>query len=110
MLGSETLKTPALILYGARDEIIPTDAFCEMLNKLPDSETPKWRLMFYPNGYHMLSRDLQGELVILDMVTWMRDQTVLLPSDVEVVQNESSLTLPDVCVEKNDEWSNDQGF
>ena len=110
MVSSETLKTPTLILYGARDEIIPTDAFCEMLSKLPDSETSKWRLMFYPSGYHMLSRDLQGEVVIHDMVTWMRDQTALLPSDAEVVQNESSLTLPDVCVEKNDEWDNDQGL
>ncbi len=107
MVGSETLKTSALILYGARDEIIPTDAFCEMLNKLPDSEAAEWRLMFYPNGYHMLSRDLQGEVVILDMVAWMRDQTVLLPSGMEVVQNESSVTLPDVCVERSDEWDID---
>jgi len=107
MSGSENLKTPALILYGARDEIIPTDAFCEMLNKLPESGASKWRLMFYPNGYHMLSRDLQSEVVILDMVTWIHEQSASLPSGMEMVKNNSNLILPDVCNEKNDEWDID---
>jgi alpha-beta hydrolase superfamily lysophospholipase len=101
LVNSKALRMPALILYGANDEIIPAESFCEMLNNLPDSASPSWRLIYYPNGYHMLSRDLQGEVVILDMVTWIRDQSALFPSGQEAVsvagQGKSNLMLPNVC-------------
>jgi len=86
MQNSAALKMPALILYGEHDEIIPPAPFCQMLDKLPNQITPHWRLMLYPDGYHMLLRDLQGEVVIQDIVAWIRDQTSRLPSGQEVVQ------------------------
>jgi len=97
LVNSGSLKMPALILYGEHDEIIPPEPFCEMLNKLPDRATSHWRLVIYPNGYHMLSRDLQAEVVIRDMVTWIRNQKSWLPSGQEVIEGVSHLSTPGVC-------------
>jgi alpha-beta hydrolase superfamily lysophospholipase len=97
LVNSGALIMPALILYGEHDEIIPPEAFCEMFNKLPDSAASHWRLVLYPNGYHMLSRDLQGEVVIQDMVTWIHNQRSSLPSGQEVVQGTSQLSALSVC-------------
>ncbi len=85
LVNSGALTMPALILYGEHDEIIPPAPFCQMIHTLPDSAASHWRLVLYPNGYHMLSRDLQGEVVIRDMVTWIHDQKAPLPSDQELV-------------------------
>ncbi len=97
MINSGVLRTPALILYGEHDEIIPPTAFCQMLNNLPDSDTSHWRLMVYHNGYHMLSRDLQGDVVIQDMVTWIHNQKSWLPSGQEVAQGASRLSALSEC-------------
>ena len=97
MVNSGALKMPALILYGEHDEIIPAISFCEMLNNLPDRDTSLWRLIIYPNGYHMLSRDLQGDVVIRDMMTWIHDQRSWLPSGQEVVQGASLLSALSEC-------------
>ena len=94
LVNSGALRMPALILYGEHDEIIPVTPFCQMLNNLPDKTTSHWRLMLYPNGYHMLSRDLQGEIVIQDMVTWIHNQRAWLPSGQEVAQGASRLSAP----------------
>jgi len=97
VVNSGALRMPALILYGEHDEIIPPAPFCEMLNNLPDRATSHWRLMLYSNGYHMLSRDLQGEVVIQDMVIWIQDQRSWLPSGQEVVQGSSRLAVFSEC-------------
>ncbi len=97
MINSGVLRIPALILYGEHDEIIPPTAFCQMLNNLPDSDTSHWRLMVYHNGYHMLSRDLQGDVVIQDMVTWIHNQKSWLPSGQEVAQGASRLSALSEC-------------
>ena len=103
LINSKALKMPALILYGAHDEIIPAESFCEMLKQLPNQAGAHWRLIYYPNGYHMLSRDLQAKVVLLDMVAWIRDQSTLFKSgmkadvDAKRGQGESDLSLPDVC-------------
>ncbi|MDX2486886.1 MAG: alpha/beta hydrolase, partial [Gammaproteobacteria bacterium] len=97
LVNSEALKMPALILYGEHDEIIPPKPFCQMLNNLPDRAASHWRLMLYPNGYHMLSRDLQGETVIQDMLTWIHNQQSWLPSGQEVTQGASRLSTFNEC-------------
>lgn len=99
MVNSEALKIPALILYGEHDEIIPSVALCQMLNILPDRATSQWRMVLYPDGYHMLSRDLQAEVVIQDMKTWIRNQKSWLPSGQEVVQGDFRLTRLSECGE-----------
>lgn len=97
MVNSEALRVPALILYGEHDEIIPPESFCLMLDKLPDRASSHWRLALYANGYHMLSRDLQGEVVIQDMAAWIHNQKSWLPSGQEVVQGGTRLSVLNEC-------------
>lgn len=97
MVNSGALKMPALILYGEHDEIIPPEAFCQMLNMLPDRTTSRWRMVLYPDGYHMLTRDLQAEVVIQDMMTWIHNQKARLPSGQEVFQGGTRLALLSEC-------------
>ena len=82
LLSSAGLATPTLILYGEKDEIIPPEPACAMLNRLPDLATT--RLVLYPEGYHMLMRDLQADVVLQDAVAWIHDQSASLPSALEV--------------------------
>jgi len=99
LVNSAALKMPTLILYGEHDEIIPPTSFCEMFNRLPHGAASRWRLVLYHNGYHMLSRDLQGEVVIQDMITWIHNQNSQLPSGQEVVQGSSRLSMWSDCDE-----------
>ena len=87
----------SLILYGEHDEIIPAESFCTLLNSLPDKGTSQWRLVLYPDGYHMLSRDLQGDVVIRDMRAWIQDQAASLPSGHEMIRDTSRLSALDGC-------------
>ena len=95
--NSGALSMPTLILYGEHDEIIPPTAFCRMYSNLPDRAASRWRLALYPDGYHMLSRDLQGGVVIRDMLSWINDRGSWLPSGHEVLQDTSRLAALDGC-------------
>ena len=99
LVNSSALTIKALILYGEHDEIIPPESFCEMLENLPDQMASGWRLVLYQNGYHMLSRDLQGDVVIQDMITWIHNQNAALPSAEEVVQDDIRLSMFSECDE-----------
>lgn len=74
---------PMLLLYGEHDEIIPKDAFCAMLERMP-SDRQGIRILLYRNGWHMLTRDLQGERVMEDVSAWLEDRNARLPSGEEV--------------------------
>ncbi len=97
MVNSGALKMPALILYGEHDEVIPPAAICQMVNILPDRAASDWRIILYPDGYHMLMRDLQAAVVIQDMMTWMRNQKARLPSGQEIAQDDSRLLALSEC-------------
>ena len=67
---SPRLTVPTLILYGEKDEVIPREPTCQMLKKLGQAElTYTFRL--YPEGYHMLTRDLQSQTVFDDIFRWI---------------------------------------
>lgn len=66
------VKVPVLLLYGGRDEVIPKKPVAETAAALPE---PK-RVIVYPNGYHMILRDLQAETVWRDVAEWMSPQIV----------------------------------
>lgn len=74
--SAESFKTNSLILYGEKDEIIPEKPVFEFYNRLPLRAQGKQQMILYENGYHMLLRDLQAEIVIKDIVDWIRDQPV----------------------------------
>ena len=76
--------TPMLILYGAKDDLVPKSSTCKMLTKLPNGKQKRWRLAFYPNGYHLLFRDLEGALVVKDIIAWFNSKKTELPSGYEI--------------------------
>jgi alpha-beta hydrolase superfamily lysophospholipase len=54
-----------------------------MLERWPQEEAPNFRFGLYPEGYHMLLRDLQRAVVWKDMVSWMLAPDATLPSGFE---------------------------
>lgn len=74
-----TLSVPALVLYGERDEIIPRRPICWMLADL----APSARAAVYPTGYHMLTRDLNADVVLKDLAGWLLDSQTALSSGMD---------------------------
>lgn len=73
------VKLPGLLLYGARDELIPKAPVDRVAAQLP----PPRRVAIYADGYHMLLRDLQAETVWRDIAAWVLDPDAPLPSGYE---------------------------
>ncbi len=73
------VKLPSLLLYGARDELIPKVPVDVVAGQLP----PPRRTAIYSDGYHMLLRDLQAEIVWRDIAAWAQDPAAPLPSGYE---------------------------
>ena len=82
---NQTLETsnyqrkPLLVLYGAKDDLAPKLRTCKMLSKLPQKKPKRWRVVFYPNGYHLLSRDLDRSAVIRDIKAWAISKETIIP-------------------------------
>jgi len=74
----------ALLLYGAHDEVIPEKPVRQFMASLPAAGMERRRIAFYPNGYHMLARDLEAPLVIADMLSWMLHPKSGLPSGLDI--------------------------
>lgn len=74
---------PTLILYGARDELVPRAAMRRFVATLPAAAEGRQRIAFYPWGYHMLTRDLEGALVTRDIAAWILDPKEALPSGAD---------------------------
>ena len=83
MADADRLSGPILLLYGENDEIIPKDAFCALLDRMPEKKQ-EVRIVLYKHGWHMLTRDLQGDRVLADIGVWLQDAQASLPSDEEV--------------------------
>lgn len=75
------LKIPSLILYGARDELIPKQPTFDMIRALPDSVNH--RPAVYRSGWHMLLRDLKAKIVLDDILAWIADPAAPLPSGAD---------------------------
>jgi len=82
--GGIRVEIPTLLLYGANDQIIPKRAFCELAQTLPESGSGSWRVLLYPEGYHMLTRDLKADIVLNDLAAWLLTPSGKLPSGLEV--------------------------
>jgi acylglycerol lipase len=74
------IHLPTLVLYGAHEEVLPHTAVKTFLDRVPPNNV---RVAFYPKGYHMLLRDLNGDIVANDVATWVADRTAPLPSGDE---------------------------
>lgn len=88
LASTPRVNTRTLVLYGERDEIVPKLPTCRMLQTLPNGID--WRLGLYPGGYHMLTRDLNGEQVVADIASWILAPQQPLPSGHQASQSEWS--------------------
>jgi len=82
--AAQRLETPALLLFGANDDIVPPQAARRMLAALPETPARERRIAVYENGYHMLLRDLQGQTVWEDIREWIRSPDTPLPSGADI--------------------------
>jgi alpha-beta hydrolase superfamily lysophospholipase len=76
------VRLPALVLYGEKDEVVPAEPTWSMIESLPDTAGHQ-RVALYQNGYHMLLRDLQANVVLDDIATWISDPAAPLPSGAD---------------------------
>jgi alpha-beta hydrolase superfamily lysophospholipase len=74
------LRGPVLILYGANDQLIAKEPTCLMFSRLPEDARAERRIVLYPGGWHMLTRDLAGRLVVDDIAAWALDPRRAPPS------------------------------
>jgi len=72
------VERPTLLLYGAHDQIVEKRPMRLALERA--GVRPNLRTAYYPNGWHILNRDLQGEVVYRDIEAWLRDAAAPLPS------------------------------
>lgn len=72
---------PSLWLYGERDQLVPAHATKAFWARLaPDSISTT---ALYPEGWHLLLRDLKAEEVVLDVLHWIEEPQAPLPSGAD---------------------------
>ena len=69
-------EVPTLLTYGANDFVIPKRGVKRTAKILPRHV----RTIYYKDGFHMLLRDLQSEIVWNDVLSFMRDPSADFPS------------------------------
>lgn len=80
LAAAPRLAVPALVLFGAHERILPRGAVDRMLARLP---ADGHRIAIYRDGWHMLLRDRHGDVVIDDIISWLRDPHAPLPSGAD---------------------------
>ena len=78
-VAAERMTVPTLVLYGERDDLVPEEPTYAMLRRL----SAPHRVAVYPQGFHMLLRDLQADVVLADVAAWIADASAALPSGEE---------------------------
>lgn len=66
------LNHRALVLYGEKEDILPSETWRSMVATLP--KDGDWTLKVYDTGFHMLLRDLNAAKVIADISAYVRDE------------------------------------
>ena len=72
-----------LIMFGDREDILTTESVGRFLATLPKLPPEEGRLARYPQGYHMLLRDLGAHALYDDIAAWIRDPAAALPSGAD---------------------------
>lgn len=71
---SDKIRLPVLLLYGQKDQVIPLSPVRQVAEKCLRGPRHPCRAVYYPNGYHMLLRDLEAQAVWRDIARWIADQ------------------------------------
>jgi alpha-beta hydrolase superfamily lysophospholipase len=74
--AADKVKVRTLILYGKNDQIVPKTPVLHIVDTLGGRAS----YAYYPKGYHMLLRDLNGGAVSGDIAAWIKDPHAPLPS------------------------------
>lgn len=77
------MRVPMLLLYGVKDEVIPKKPVEKFIKTLKATPGVDMRVAVYPQGWHMLLRDLQAEVVWRDIAAWIANSRAGLPSGAE---------------------------
>jgi alpha-beta hydrolase superfamily lysophospholipase len=72
------IQVPALLMYGGRDDIIETRPMRRALERA--GSPPNLKTAWYPQGFHLLNRDLQAATIYRDVDSWLRNSSEPLPS------------------------------
>jgi acylglycerol lipase len=75
MARAERVQGTVLALGGENDEVIPPRAFLALVDRLGAEDCTA---VMYPDGWHLLLRDLQREVVYEDILAWIEGEP--LPS------------------------------
>ncbi|MBA4804639.1 MAG: alpha/beta hydrolase [Brevundimonas sp.] len=76
--GLGEVRTPTLLMYGANDHVIQRGPMRLALERA--GPRPGLRTAWYPQGWHILNRDLQAETAFRDVEAWLRRPEAPLPS------------------------------
>ena len=76
-------RAPTLFLYGGKDQLVPKRAMAACWSRERAASACEQVFAFYPNGYHLLQRDLAGAVVTRDVVNWLRNPALPLPSGAD---------------------------
>jgi acylglycerol lipase len=87
--AAASLTGRAIILYGDADDVVPKRPTCQMIRSLPAAPAGAWRIVLYPEGHHMLTRDLAGREPIDDIAAFMASPAGPLPSGAEIDRAET---------------------
>ena len=90
--SAPSLDVPLLVMYGAKDEIVPKTPIRRFVGSLPPECRHRAKLAWYKDGYHMLLRDLEGPIVTADVANWVLAPAAPLPSGADRVGAEAFST------------------
>jgi acylglycerol lipase len=72
--SAHRLTGRALVLYGEKDEVIPKMPTYDFLLRLLSQAGEHKTAAIYPEGYHMLLRDLKAKIVWNDILLWITNK------------------------------------
>lgn len=81
-MAAPHIDVPVLLMYGAHDQVVPPIPVANALRTMRNAHV-NVTAACYSDGYHMLLRDLERELVWKDIEAWMADSEVPLPSGAQ---------------------------
>jgi alpha-beta hydrolase superfamily lysophospholipase len=78
---------PLLVAVGRQDNIIPEDPVRRLVEHMPPAGPELRRVALYRTGFHLLTRDRQGPVVVADIGNWVltreSDPAAPLPSGAD---------------------------
>jgi alpha-beta hydrolase superfamily lysophospholipase len=87
LAAAPRVALPTLILFGARDPLVPGGPARALIDALPPAGPERRRVAVYADGWHMLLRDLDAARVDADVAAWIltrrSDPAAALPSGAD---------------------------